>query len=152
MALLNRPAPTRPRPGPLTIIGLAWLALLSCHSPVPSPQPAGGVAAIPQAFLGEWNANLQDCGSLRSESRLIVEPHHLSFYSSRAEVAQMQMENPRRIRLTLRFAPSPAAEGGQPFTLERRYLLTSDLQQLQDISQGEQVMRRWRCPASSGRL
>ena len=109
--------------------------------------------AIPQAFLGEWNTNLEDCGSLRSESRLVLGPHRASFFSSQAEVVQLQVENPRRIKLTLRFEPRPETDHGQgsgaatPFNIQRRYLLSSDLQRLQDISQGEQGMIRWRCPS-----
>lgn len=106
-------------------------------------------AAIPAAFLGEWNANLEACGSPRSESRLILEPSHATFFSNRAEVIQLQVENPRRLRLTLQFSSNREAGAGRetPFTMQRRYLLSSDLQRLQDISQGEQGLTRWRCPS-----
>lgn len=117
------------------------------------------MGAIPQAFLGEWNTTLEACGSPRSEGRLILEHHHATFFSSKAEVMQVMEENPRRIFVRLRFPGQADAgvgsgpingaikEGAAPFTLERRYLLSSNLQRLQDISQGEQGLSRWRCPS-----
>lgn len=130
---------------------MVWVGLLSCANATPWPiQPA-----IPQAFLGEWTANLEECGSPRSESRLILEAHHAIFFSSTAEVVELQAENPRRIRLSLRFAPTGEAATGHgdgealPFIRQRRYLLSSDLSRLQDISQGEQGLIRKRCPSGN---
>lgn len=158
MALLS-PAKTQQRgernPAGVRLLGMAWMGLLSCVNAAPWPQPTAVVPAIPEAFLGEWNANLEQCGSPRSESRLVLEPHHVSFFSSKAEVLELQQENPRRIRLKFRFKTTPEAgkgrEGGDPAapTQQRRYLLSSDLQRLQDISQGEQGLTRKRCPSGN---
>lgn len=138
------------RQGGIRLLGLAWLSLLSCLPPDPSPQSLPAAAALPGAFLGEWNAALAACGSPRSESRLILEANRATFFSSQAEIIQLQVENPRRVKLTLRFASNREAGDGKPtaWTIQRRYLLSSDLQRLQDISQGEQGLIRWRCPSS----
>ncbi|MFN5466242.1 MAG: hypothetical protein ACK40D_12610 [Cyanobacteriota bacterium] len=117
---------------------MAWISLLSCLPAPQRSQPAPDPQAIPEAFLGEWNANLEACGSPRSEGRLVLEPHHATLFSGRADVVALQVENPRRIKLSIRMLP---------YTFERRYLLSSDLRRLQDISQGEQGMVRWRCPS-----
>lgn len=143
------------QPTGVRLLGIAWGGLLSCVNPAPWPQQAAVKPTIPQAFLGEWNANLSECGTLRSESRLLLEPHQATFFRSKAEVLQLQVENPRRIRLTLGFEHQ--ARGGDaagesqaiPYNLQRRYLLSSDLKRLQDISQGEQGLMRHRCPSSS---
>jgi hypothetical protein len=109
---------------------MAWISLLSCLPAPQRSQPAPDPQAIPEA--------LEACGSPRSEGRLVLEPHHATLFSGRADVVALQVENPRRIKLSIRMLP---------YTFERRYLLSSDLRRLQDISQGEQGMVRWRCPS-----
>lgn len=141
MALLKLPLPKQAKArsqGSVQLLGMAWISLLSCLPAPPGNQPAPNPQAIPEAFLGEWNANLEACGSPRSEGRLVLEAQHATLFSGRAEIVALQVENPRRIKLSIRIIP---------YTFERRYLLSSDLQRLQDISQGEQGMVRWRCPS-----
>ncbi len=157
MALLKLPLPKQAKArsqGSVRLLGMAWISLLSCLPAPPGSQPAPpNSQAIPEAFLGEWNAHLEACGSPRSEGRLLLEAHHATLFSGRAEVVALQVENPRRIKLSIRIPAKPEAGGraaggpAVPYTLERRYLLSSDLRRLQDISQGEQGMVRWRCPS-----
>ncbi|MEB3301409.1 MAG: hypothetical protein VKN56_05500 [Cyanobacteriota bacterium] len=156
MALLKLPLPKQAKArsqGSVQLLGMAWISLLSCLPAPPGNQPAPNPQAIPEAFLGEWNTHLKACGSPRSEGRLVLEAQHATLFSGRAEIVTLQVENPRRIKLSIRIAAKPEAGGraaGEPaipYTLERRYLLSSDLQRLQDISQGEQGMVRWRCPS-----
>ena len=123
------------------------MGLLSC---VPGGQIPGLTprvsASMPSVVLGEWNSVPGECGITFSEGRLVVQPHQLTFYANKAEILEVVKETPRRLLLSLRFEPG-GEEPSQPATLQRRYKLSSDLQQLQDISEGEAGLIRWRCPS-----
>jgi hypothetical protein len=53
------------------------------------------VPIIPAAFRGEWNANVEHCGTGLSDSRLRVEPGRLRFYESDAQVSRVSVTNAR---------------------------------------------------------
>ena len=47
---------------------------------------SAGIPTIPKEFLGEWNADLSQCGKGTEESFLMMEPHQVSFWESSGPV------------------------------------------------------------------
>ncbi|MBB5687478.1 hypothetical protein [Sphingobium boeckii] len=60
--------------------------------------------SLPVAFLGEWNTNLQDCGTGRNESRLVIAPDKLQFYESDANVKSIKIHSSRSITIEASFS------------------------------------------------
>ena len=56
-------------------------------------------AAIPAAFLGEWNVSLEDCGTGLDLSRMRVEPQRVLFHESEAEARRVTVDGPRSITI-----------------------------------------------------
>ncbi|WP_332811136.1 hypothetical protein [Sphingomonas sp.] len=66
------------------------------------PRTAGEESAagpIPSAFLGEWNASLEDCGTGLDLSRMRVEPQRVLFHESEAEAKLVTIDGPRSITI-----------------------------------------------------
>jgi hypothetical protein len=124
MALANAceeavsPAPPRPAP------------------PLPGP---GRREQIPINFRGEWNARLQDCGTGRNASRLIVDARTVRFYESRAEVTGVTRNGPRSITVNARYTGE-----GRTWNRSTTMRLSGDGDQLTVDGSARQ-----RCPADA---
>lgn len=131
----------------MALLGATWIGFLSCMpgGQIPGLTPRVS-ASMPAVVLGEWNSVPGKCGIPFSEGRLVVQPHQLIFYANKAEILELVEETPRRLRLSLQFEAG-GEEPSPPATRQYRYQLSRDLQQLQDISEGEPGLIRWRCPS-----
>ena len=58
---------------------------------------------IPEAYRGEWNADLTACGSGLSDSRLRIGARSLAFHESAAEVRRVERVDARTIRVEADF-------------------------------------------------
>ena len=58
---------------------------------------------IPVNFRGEWNARLEDCGTGRNDSRLVIDARTIRFYESRGEVTSVTRDGPRAISVEARY-------------------------------------------------
>lgn len=138
----------------LASAGLACALFASCEEGVgpTTPAPTGSVSAsqtniarpqteIPAFFRAEWNLRLEDCGRLESDGRLVITARELEFYESRGKVISAAVVGDS---LTV-----SAAMSGEGETWEESYhfRLASDGQALlQPVSQGDDGVRRLRCP------
>jgi len=94
-------------------------------------------APIPAAFLGEWNVDLQACGSGNNDSRLRIEPRRVHFYESVGNVQGVTVVNDRSIKVSASFSGE-----GQTWTDEVAFVLSRSGN---DLNSGD--ITRHRCPA-----
>lgn len=131
--------------------GLATaLAALACSgesaappSVSPSTPATPVLQEVPPAFRGEWNARLADCGSGsgRNDSRLRIAARRLRFHESEGPVTRVEQPRPSDIVVTVRLAGE-----GQEYLSTRRWRLSPDGAELQDVSEGKPGLVRLRCP------
>ena len=125
-------------------IPLAILALAACSQEAEEPagptgeqtampvEPDGGIGdgagppqpvvveEIPQAFLGVWDHVEGSCDPA-SDLRVEISPRSMQFYESHGEVAQVEVDSPRRIVVSL------AMEGeGEKWQMARMFTLSDD--------------------------
>lgn len=116
------------------------IAALGFATAAPPPSAAG----VPEAFLGEWRAELKDCGSISDDSRLFIEPHQLTFWESSGPVTAVRWDPPNDVALDVELTGE-----GETWTTTMRFRLTDDGQGLADVSDGigdGDAFTRWRCP------
>jgi hypothetical protein len=94
---------TPPRGGDAMTLANACEEAVSPAPPRPASPLPGRAEQIPADFRGEWNARLQDCGSGRGDSRLIIDARTVRFYESRGEVTGVSRDGPRAITVEARY-------------------------------------------------
>jgi len=116
------------------------MAVIACLSVA---VPAAAAPTVPEAFQGEWRAELKDCGSTTDDSRLFIEPGQVWFWESSGPVLSVEVHSPREATFVVRL------EGeGEAWDDRLRYRLSEDGQSLADVSGGEvEPFVRSRCPA-----
>jgi len=128
---------------PHSVIGAAFEDAMNGGLQAARPKRSKTVASVPEtdtipaAFVGEWNATVEDCGTGNNDSRLRVEPKRLRFYESDGEVRSVDKASARAIRITASFAGE-----GQAWTNNVEFVLSRSGD---DLSSGDVV--RHRCPA-----
>lgn len=104
----------------------------------PADEP--DVASIPARFQGEWNAELDACGTGESPTRLRISADRIRFYESAGVVQAVAIESERVVNVTAEFTGE-----GQTWVDERRLTLSDDGSRL-TVSGGGDLVRH-RCPA-----
>lgn len=105
----------------------------------PLPTPARSLSAmpeIPQAFHGEWNRVVADCGTGRNDSQLWIGERQLRFHESSGAVQSVR-ERGRTITVRARYTGE-----GETWEAERRFTLSADGGTL-----SVEGMERTRCPS-----
>ncbi len=106
-------------------------------------EPAGGddnvAASIPAAFHGEWNAELDACGTGRNATRLRISGSRIRFYESTGVVQAVGIESGRVVTVTAEYQGE-----GDTWEDERRLSLSADGSSLTVSNGGDLV--RYRCP------
>lgn len=137
--------------------GLASALLGSCGeegaptepAPVASTSAAGVVrprATIPAHFRGEWNLQLNDCGGLQSDGRLVITARELEFHESRGKVISARSDGDA---LTV---SAEMSGDGEMWEETYRFRLSPDRQALlQPVSHDDEGVRRLRCPRGAPR-
>lgn len=111
-------------------------------APPPSGPPGPGDGdreRIPANFRGEWTTRLQDCGTGRSDSRLVIDARTVRFYESRGEVTGVTRDGPRAITVEARYRGE-----GETRNRTTRMTLSGDADRLTIDG-----MTRQRCPAGA---
>ena len=106
------------------------------------PAASAAEPTMPQAFQGEWRAELKDCGSTGDDSRLIVTDSTLQFWESSGPIHSVEVLSPREIELTVRL------EGeGEAWDDRMRWRLSEDGNALTDVTvESSEPFTRWKCP------
>jgi hypothetical protein len=70
--------------------------------PVPAAPPQDP-HTIPAAFHGEWNAQLEHCGTGLNDSAMRIEPRVMRFYESRGDVIRVTRNGERSVSVEANF-------------------------------------------------
>ena len=146
------------------ILPALLLAFTSCAPPADNaPEPAETQAAapaesrvaapgdaaitpalIPEAFVGEWNASVRDCGTGSSDMRLRIDPARLRFHESQGAVVSVIRHDSRSVSVSARYVGE-----GQAWDRSDRLTLskTGDTLTVQTGQTGQDRVVRHRCPA-----
>lgn len=125
----DRPAPDRPDAP----------AEEPAAEPPADPERGDVAASIPARFHGEWNADLDACGTGASETRLRISADRVRFYESAGAVRRVEIVNSRVIDVTAEYQGE-----GDTWEGERRFTLSDDGNSLTVSNGGDLV--RYRCP------
>ena len=103
----------------------------------------GDLAAVPAAFIGEWNSDPKDCGKGHGEGTLTIEAHRIFFYESGGPVEAVTLKEPRLIQIAAKLTGE-----GETWTDVTSFRLSADGKTLTDASVPgeEQPFVRTRCP------
>jgi hypothetical protein len=107
------------------------------EAPLPTPaRSSSATPVIPEAFRGEWNRLVADCGTGRNDSQLWIGERQLRFYESSGAVLSVRDQG-RTITVRARYTGE-----GETWEAERRFTLSADGGTL-----SAEGMERTRCPA-----
>ena len=119
-------------------LAIVPLLLVSSHAPV-----ADLLSAVPDRFVGEWNASLSDCGTANNDSRLLIGKHHITFWESDGPVMAVVSEGRYEIALILHLSGE-----GETWIATEHFKLSQDGEELTSVNlPGDGFVRR-RCPKS----
>ena len=96
---------------------------------------------VPDRFQGEWNDNLESCGSRGSQGRLFISPDRIEFYESAGPVRNVLTRGNFDLELTVELSGE-----GQTWLSDRYFRLSGDRQSLTDTTNGNPGFVRYRCP------
>jgi hypothetical protein len=132
--------------GLLAVLALVPIAPNAIAAESAMSPKAEGAVAIPRQFWGEYNAKPTDCGSARTETRLVVESKALRFYESAGEVREIITLSPNDVVVLADFAGE-----GERWSSMKEFSLSNDGRVLMtrtprsaDLDQSDFV--RYRCP------
>jgi hypothetical protein len=108
---------------------------------VPAPTGKLPPVTVPEGFLGEWNAKLEDCGGGGNDSRLRIGSGPIAFYESSGNIVIARQEGERRVIFVSRLQGE-----GTVFYRSTDLSLSEDGNTLTDNASG---YVRYRCPAGS---
>lgn len=112
------------------------LLLVSAHA-----TSADVIPAVPDGFVGEWNASLSDCGTDKNDSRLVIGKNHITFWESDGPVKAVVSEGRYEIALILHLSGE-----GETWITTEHFKLSLDGEELTSVNlPGEGFVRR-RCP------
>ncbi|MBX2865106.1 MAG: hypothetical protein KTR27_16260 [Leptolyngbyaceae cyanobacterium MAG.088] len=97
--------------------------------------------AIPSQFHGEWNSNLEHCGTAWGDSRLQIDANYIEFHESSGPVVEIVAQGDHDLTVTIELSGE-----GDTWLDERHFKLSSDLQALESIfDPSESGFVRYRC-------
>lgn len=104
-------------------------------------------AVIPERFLGEWNANPENCGTGIDHARFVVEEDGILSYESSGRVRAVVTQG----ELELGVIAEMSGEGVDWMGL-LHFRLSPDYDRLVELTGKEVPVVRYRCPGTRGRL
>lgn len=115
----------------------------SAAMPAAPDAPASQETALtgmPDGFLGRWDLSQADCAGSGSDMRLTVEPTHVAYYESAADLTQISQTAPNTITAEHAFAGE-----GDRWTETIGYELSDDGERLTVTTPGGDLTIRMRC-------
>ncbi|HYG25688.1 MAG TPA: hypothetical protein VD906_02165, partial [Caulobacteraceae bacterium] len=110
-------------------------------APAATPAPAEGArGVVPVAYQGEWNADLNACGTGMHDSRLEIGPDTISFYESSGRIKSASEWEGGDLTIL-----ADVTGEGETRETTHTYRLSADGQTLTDLNGG---LVRKKCPAS----
>ena len=110
---------------------------------------AGGATAaesqrtVPPRFQGEWNSNLEDCGTDLNDSRLRISANRIRFYESGGPTKAVVTQGAFDLALI-----SELSGEGETWLSYNLFRLSEDHTYMTDVT-GESKFVRYRCPKNS---
>jgi hypothetical protein len=108
-------------------------------APAPAPAPVPAANEAPEAFRGEWNADLAACGGGGNDTRLVIDADRMQFYEGRGEIVAVKLAGPGEAVFALRLSSE-----GETADVTYRFRLSADGATLTDVENGGLARRR--CP------
>jgi hypothetical protein len=96
---------------------------------------------IPARFQGEWNTNLENCGTDLNDSRLRISADHLQFHESGGTVRAVVTQG----ELDLALIAEMSGEG-ETWLFYRHFRLSPDETYMTDVTDKDLALMRYRCP------
>ena len=100
---------------------------------------------IPIRFQGEWNSNLQHCGTGLDDSRLRISADRVRFYESGGPVRAVVTQGEFDLALILELSGE-----GETWISFSHFRLSPDRSYLSDVTSKESGIVRYRCPKATG--
>lgn len=123
------------------MVRLSLLAIVLASAPSVA---AESQKIIPTRFQGEWNSELDHCGTGLNTSRLRISANRIRFYESggpiRAVVTQGEFD--------LAVIAELSGEG-QAWLSYRHFRLSADHSYIIDVTNNDKGMIRYRCPKTA---
>lgn len=98
---------------------------------------------VPQAFQGVWQADLEQCGSQVSETRLEISPKQIQFYESQGPIQEVVSDGQTTLKVKVELSGE-----GETWLTEREFQLSDDQNTLTAIG-GDTPLVRYRCSNST---
>ncbi|MGR3278285.1 hypothetical protein ACSYAD_24630 [Acaryochloris marina NIES-2412] len=95
---------------------------------------------IPQAFQGIWQADLEQCSSQVSETRLEIASKQIQFYESQGPIQEVVSDGKTTLKVKIELSGE-----GETWLTEREFQLSEDQNTLTAISDDNPLVR-YRCP------
>ena len=96
---------------------------------------------VPIRFVGEWNTNLQECGTDLNDSRLRISSNKIRFHESGGPIRAIVTQGDFELVLITELSGE-----GETWLASNHFRLSADHTYLTDVSNGS-TMVRYRCPA-----
>lgn len=102
-------------------------------------------AAIPAQFQGEWNENLEHCGTGINHARFRIGPDWIRFYESGGPVRAVVTEGELEVAVIARLSGE-----GMSYLSALHFRLSPDQARLEQLGIGGASVVRHRCPREEG--
>jgi len=129
---------------PLVEVHVIRLVLLSLLLSAGSVSAAEQQREIPARFLGEWNANLKNCGTDLNDSRLRITADRIRFYESGGPVRAVVTQGEFDLALIAELSGE-----GSAWLSYKHFRLSADHTHLTDVTDNDSGLVRYRCPKNS---
>jgi hypothetical protein len=114
------------------------IALTGCAAQAQTPDER----FIPDPWLGEWNENLEDCGTGNNDSRLRIEANRVLFYEGGGMVRGAFLHGPFEIVVVLDMTGE-----GQTWIAAHHFIMSASGHYIS--TDGDDPLVRYRCPRAS---
>lgn len=118
------------------------VGLLAALLTVGGPQ-AADERFIPDSWVGEWNARLEDCGTGNNDSRLRIERERVLFYENGGMVRGAFLRGPFEIVIVLDMSGE-----GQTWIDSHHFVMSASGNYIRTA--GDEPLVRYRCPRTGG--
>ena len=98
---------------------------------------------VPARFQGEWNSNLEHCGTGLNDSRLRISADRIRFYESDGPIKAVVTQGEFDLALTTELSGE-----GETWLSRNLFRLSADHMSITDITDGAEFVR-YRCPKNS---